>query len=112
MSCAIYGRDAVETSGPLAVMNVRAQRSLGLPRRFGSWFQCADRQNMYNLLSHMGQKVASPRLPMLRLETLAELRDRHHDATKARVKEFAIGDRQFNFNSQPAIMGVINLSPG
>jgi dihydropteroate synthase len=27
------------------------------------------------------------------------------------VKEFSIGGREFNFNSRPAIMGVVNLSP-
>jgi dihydropteroate synthase len=27
------------------------------------------------------------------------------------VKEFSIGGKKFNFNSQPAIMGVVNLSP-
>ena len=49
---------------------------------------------------------------MLSLEVLAELLINHRDAATARVREFSIGGRQFNFNSQPAIMGVINLSPG
>lgn len=48
---------------------------------------------------------------MLTLETLAELVDKNRDAAKARVKEFSIGGLQFSFNSQSAIMGVINLSP-
>jgi dihydropteroate synthase len=48
---------------------------------------------------------------MLELAQLAELLARHPDAAKARLKEFAIGGRAFAFNSQPAIMGVINLSP-
>src|ERR1700722_11088234 len=48
---------------------------------------------------------------MLKLEQLAELLEQHRDAAQARVKEFSIGGRPFNFNSQPAIMGVINLSP-
>ncbi len=47
---------------------------------------------------------------MLTLEHLAELLDKHRVAASARVKEFSIGGRQFNFNSRPAIMGVINLS--
>ena len=47
---------------------------------------------------------------MLTLEHLAELLDKHRVAASARVKEFAIAGRQFNFNSRPAIMGVINLS--
>ena len=48
---------------------------------------------------------------MLRLEDLAELLGKNRAAAQARVKEFAIGGRQFAFNSRPAIMGVINLSP-
>src|SRR5688572_19404217 len=48
---------------------------------------------------------------MLSLEYLAELLERHADAAKARVREFSIGGRSFEFNSRPAIMGVINLSP-
>src|SRR5690348_5632909 len=48
---------------------------------------------------------------MLRLEDLAELLGKNRDAAAAPVKEFAIGGREFAFNSQPAIMGVVNLSP-
>jgi dihydropteroate synthase len=48
---------------------------------------------------------------MLKLEQLAELLDKNRTAASARVKEFSIGGRRFAFNSQPAIMGVINLSP-
>lgn len=48
---------------------------------------------------------------MLRLEDLAELLEQNRDAARARVKEFAIGGKPFAFNSRPAIMGVINLSP-
>lgn len=48
---------------------------------------------------------------MLKLEHLAELLEQHRDAANSRVKEFSIGGRPFTFNSQPAIMGVINLSP-
>ncbi len=47
---------------------------------------------------------------MLGLEQLAELLDRNREAAKARVKEFSIGGRFFAFNSQPAVMGVVNLS--
>jgi dihydropteroate synthase len=47
---------------------------------------------------------------MLTLEHLAELLERNRAAAAARVKEFAIGGRQFNFNAHPAIMGVLNLS--
>src|ERR1039458_6173251 len=47
---------------------------------------------------------------MLGLEQLAELLEKNRAAAKARVKEFSIGGRHFAFNSQPAIMGVINLS--
>jgi dihydropteroate synthase len=48
---------------------------------------------------------------MLTLEHLAELLNQNRAAAQAQVKEFAIGGRTFPFNSRPAIMGVINLSP-
>ena len=48
---------------------------------------------------------------MLKLEQLAELLEKNRAAASARVKEFSIGGRKLNFNSQPAIMGVVNLSP-
>jgi dihydropteroate synthase len=48
---------------------------------------------------------------VLSLEHLAELLEEHRAEAAAKVREFSIGDRFFNFNSQPAIMGVINLSP-
>lgn len=48
---------------------------------------------------------------MLRLEHLAELAVAHRDALSARVAEFDIAGRSFDFNARPAVMGVINLSP-
>jgi len=48
---------------------------------------------------------------MLTLEHLAGLLEHNRSAAQARVKEFVIGDRHFAFNTEPAIMGVINLSP-
>jgi len=47
---------------------------------------------------------------MLSLEKLSELLEQNRAAASARVREFSIGVRKFNFNSQPAIMGVVNLS--
>jgi dihydropteroate synthase len=47
---------------------------------------------------------------VLDLEHLAELLEKNRAAAKVRVKEFAIGGRRFDFNSQPAILGVVNLS--
>ena len=47
---------------------------------------------------------------MLGLEELSELLERNRAAAKARVREFSIGGKHFAFNSQSAIMGVINLS--
>ncbi|HVU99980.1 MAG TPA: dihydropteroate synthase [Verrucomicrobiae bacterium] len=47
---------------------------------------------------------------MLALEYLSELFEEHRSAAGAEVKEFSIGGRHFSFNSQPAIMGVVNLS--
>jgi len=49
--------------------------------------------------------------PVLTLERLAELWAAHRAAATARVKEFALDGRRFDFNTRPAIMGVINLSP-
>ncbi len=48
---------------------------------------------------------------MLRLEHLAELWERNRAAAGATVKEFDIGGRRFAFNTAPALMGVVNLSP-
>jgi len=48
---------------------------------------------------------------VLKLEQLAELLEKNRAAASARVKEFSIGGKKFNFNSQPALMGVVNLSP-
>lgn len=50
-------------------------------------------------------------IPMLTLEQLGALAAEHAGALDARVREFTIGNRHFAFNSDPAIMGVINLSP-
>ncbi len=48
---------------------------------------------------------------MLRLEDLAELLDQNRAMASAPVKEFSIGGTGFTFNTRPAIMGVVNLSP-
>jgi dihydropteroate synthase len=47
---------------------------------------------------------------MLSLEHLADLLEKNQTAARAKVKEFSIAGRPFSFNSEPAIMGVINLS--
>jgi dihydropteroate synthase len=47
---------------------------------------------------------------MLTLEQLAGLLKQNRAAASARVAEFSIGGKKFNFNSQPAVMGVVNLS--
>ncbi len=48
---------------------------------------------------------------MLSLEQLAGLWEGHRVAATARVREFEIGGRLLAFNTRPAVMGVINLSP-
>jgi dihydropteroate synthase len=48
---------------------------------------------------------------MLKLEQLAELLEKNRAAASAHVKEFPIGGKPLAFNSHPAIMGVVNLSP-
>ncbi len=47
---------------------------------------------------------------MLNLEQLAELLEKNRAAASVRVKEFSVGGKPFAFNSQSAIMGVLNLS--
>ncbi|MEI7807540.1 MAG: dihydropteroate synthase [Verrucomicrobiota bacterium] len=47
---------------------------------------------------------------MLTLEQLSALLESNRSAASARVKEFSLGGKKFAFNSQPAIMGVVNLS--
>ena len=47
---------------------------------------------------------------MLNLEQLAELLEKNRAAASVRVKEFSVGGKPFAFNSQCAIMGVLNLS--
>jgi dihydropteroate synthase len=47
---------------------------------------------------------------VLNLEQLAELLEKNRAAASARVREFSVGGKKLRFNSQPAIMGVINLS--
>ena len=47
---------------------------------------------------------------MLTLENISALLDQDRATAAARVKSFAIGGCLFDFSSQPAIMGVINLS--
>ena len=47
---------------------------------------------------------------MLSLEQLSALLESHRAAASARVREFSIGGEPFHFNTQPAIMGVVNLS--
>ncbi len=47
---------------------------------------------------------------MLQLDYLAELFEENRPAAFATVKEFYIAKKKFNFNSRPAVMGVVNLS--
>ena len=47
---------------------------------------------------------------MLSLEQLSALLESNRAAASARVQEFSLGGKKFTFNSQPAIMGVVNLS--
>ena len=48
---------------------------------------------------------------MLTIEHLAELLEQNRAAASVRVKEFSVAGRHLAFNSRPAIMGVVNLSP-
>lgn len=48
---------------------------------------------------------------MLSIEALATLAHKHRSALSCKVSEFSLGNKTFAFNTRPAIMGVINLSP-
>lgn len=48
---------------------------------------------------------------MLSLEHLAALLDANRSAAKSPVKEFTLDGQFFAFNSEPSLMGVVNLSP-
>jgi dihydropteroate synthase len=48
---------------------------------------------------------------MLTLEHLSTLLENNRAAAKAQVREFSIAGQHFAFNSEPALMGVVNLSP-
>lgn len=47
---------------------------------------------------------------MLMLEDLYEIHEKYKDALKVKVEEFSLGNKHFNFNTNKAILGVINLS--
>lgn len=47
---------------------------------------------------------------MLTLENIHEIHELYNDALKVKVEEFTIGNKHFNFNSEQAILGVVNLS--
>lgn len=47
---------------------------------------------------------------MLSLHQLAGIYNAHESSASLPVREFPIGGRDFRFNSEPAIMGVVNLS--
>jgi dihydropteroate synthase len=48
---------------------------------------------------------------MLTLENIACLLESHRAAASAPVMGFSLGGRKFNFETGPALMGVVNLSP-
>ncbi len=47
---------------------------------------------------------------MLTLDHLCEFQEKYADAAKAEVQGFSIGNKHFDFNSEQAILGVVNLS--
>lgn len=49
---------------------------------------------------------------MLQLEDLARLIADHSESAATEVKNFAVGDSFFDWTESPAVMGVVNLSPG
>ncbi|MGB3191599.1 MAG: dihydropteroate synthase [Limnoraphis sp.] len=47
---------------------------------------------------------------MLTLADIYEIYDKHKDDYDVQVEEFTIGNKKFNFNTQTALLGIINLS--
>jgi dihydropteroate synthase len=47
---------------------------------------------------------------MLTLQDLARIYEQYPKAADARVREFSLGGKAFEFNTRPSVMGVINLS--
>lgn len=47
---------------------------------------------------------------MLTLEDIYEIYDKHKEDYQVQVEGFVIGNKKFNFNSQTALLGIINLS--
>lgn len=47
---------------------------------------------------------------MLTLADIYEVYEKHKDDYNAEVEEFTIGNKKFNFNSQTALLGIVNLS--
>jgi dihydropteroate synthase len=47
---------------------------------------------------------------MLNLANIYEVYDKHKDDYNAQVEELTIGNKKFNFNSQTALLGIVNLS--
>ncbi|MBC6421544.1 MAG: dihydropteroate synthase [Hormoscilla sp. SP5CHS1] len=47
---------------------------------------------------------------MLKIEDLYELHEKYRDALDVKVEEFTIGNKNFKFNSEKTILGVVNLS--
>ena len=47
---------------------------------------------------------------MLKIEDIYELHEKYRDSLDTKVEEFTLGNKTFNFNSEKAILGVINLS--
>ena len=47
---------------------------------------------------------------MFALEDIYEIYNKHKEDDNARVEEFTIGSKKFNFNEQTALFGVVNLS--
>ncbi|NEP46932.1 MAG: dihydropteroate synthase, partial [Okeania sp. SIO2H7] len=47
---------------------------------------------------------------MLTIEDIYEVYEKHKDDYNAKVEEFVVGHKQFHFNSQTALVGIVNLS--
>ena len=67
-------------------------------------------QNIFHRQSVCEIPIPAYDSAMLSLEQLAGLLEKNRAAASARVAKFSLGGQKFDFNSSPAIMGVVNLS--
>jgi len=88
------------------------QRNRLQPRCEADGFWQARKRQLARAIPHLRLAIYDLRFGrVLDLEHISALLEKHRLRASARVKEFSIGGKPFHFNSQPAVMGVINCPP-